>query len=197
MQQLSYSGVNSASMCRRCVPPRARTALEARIVSVCASYAQFSLLAMKRDGRKGSANPSRPMESRRLTPPRLDRNRNAHPSCRDRRCVLVRKTPFLHRKNSVVLPVVPHGENARCAWSLRRAILLPRAAELSLPVCRLPSQAHAQWLTFVTQLSLFRCILALTVPFAVGFSPFPFRLPPDQTWPLQRAAARLHRTLFT
>ena len=55
---------------------------------------------------------------------------------------------------------------------LRRAILLPRAAELSLPVCRLPSQAHAQWLTFVTQLSLFRCILALTVPFAVGFSHF-------------------------
>ena len=91
MQQLSYSGVNSASMCRRCVPPTARTALEARIVSVCASYAQFSLLAIKRDGRKGSANPSRPMESRRLTPPRLDRNRNAHPSCRDRRCVLVRK----------------------------------------------------------------------------------------------------------
>lgn len=91
MQQLSYSGVNSASMCRRCVPPTARTAPEARIVSVCASYAQFSLLAMKRDGRKGSANPSRPMESRRLTPPRLDRNRNAHPSCRDRRCVLVRK----------------------------------------------------------------------------------------------------------
>lgn len=38
------------------------------------------LFAMKRDGRKGSANPSRPMESRRLTPPRLDRNRNAHPS---------------------------------------------------------------------------------------------------------------------
>ena len=91
MQQLSYSGANSASMCRRCVPPTARTALEARIVSVCASYAQFSLLAIKRDGRKGSANPSRPMESRRLTPPRLDRNRNAHPSCRDRRCVLVRK----------------------------------------------------------------------------------------------------------
>ena len=55
---------------------------------------------------------------------------------------------------------------------LRRAILLPRAAELSLPVCRLPSQAHAQWLTFVTQLSLFRCILALTVPFAVGFPHF-------------------------
>ena len=77
---------------------------------------------------------------------------------------------------------------------LRRAILLPRAAELSLPVCCLPSQAHAQWLTFVTQLSLFRCILALTVPFAVGFDPFPFRLPPNQTWPLQRAAARLHRT---
>lgn len=63
---------------------------------------------------------------------------------------------------------------------LRRAILLPRAAELSLPVCRLPSQAYAQWLTFVTQLSLFRCILALTVPFAVGFVPFPFELPPDQ-----------------
>ena len=80
MQQLSYSGVNSASMCRRCVPPAARTAPEARIVSVCASYAQFSLLAMKKDGRKGSANPSRSMESRRLTPPRLDRNRNAHPS---------------------------------------------------------------------------------------------------------------------
>ena len=80
---------------------------------------------------------------------------------------------------------------------LRRAILLPHAAELLLPVCRLPSQAHAQWLTFVTQLSLFRCILALTVPFAVGFDPFPFRLPPGQTWPLQRAAARLHRTLFT
>ena len=59
MQQLSYSGVKSASMCRRCVPPTARTALEARIVSVCASYAQFSLLAMKKDGRKGSANPSR------------------------------------------------------------------------------------------------------------------------------------------
>ena len=34
----------------------------------------------ERDGRKGSANPSRSMESRRLTPPRLDRNRNAHPS---------------------------------------------------------------------------------------------------------------------
>ena len=63
---------------------------------------------------------------------------------------------------------------------LRRAILLPRAAELSLPVCRLPSQAYAQWLTFVTQLSLFRCILALTVPFAVGFVPFPSELPPDQ-----------------
>ena len=63
---------------------------------------------------------------------------------------------------------------------LRRAILLPRAAELSLPVCRLPSQAYAQWLTFVTQLSLFRCILALTVPFAVGFVPFPYELPPDQ-----------------
>lgn len=91
MQQLSYSGANSASMCRRCVPPTARTALEARIVSVCASYAQFSLLAMKRDGRKGSANPSRSMESRRLTPPRLDRNRNAHPSCRDRRCVFGKK----------------------------------------------------------------------------------------------------------
>ena len=63
---------------------------------------------------------------------------------------------------------------------LRRAILLPRAAEPSLPVCRLPSQAYAQWLTFVTQLSLFRCILALTVPFAVGFVPFPSELPPDQ-----------------
>ena len=63
---------------------------------------------------------------------------------------------------------------------LRRAILLPRAAELSLPVCHLPSQAYAQWPTFVTQLSLFRCILALTVPFAVGFVPFPSELPPDQ-----------------
>lgn len=91
MQHLSYSGANSASMCRRCVPPTARTALEARIVSVCASYAQFSLLAMKKDGRKGSANPSRSMESRRLTPPRLDRNRNAHASAGIGGAFLVRK----------------------------------------------------------------------------------------------------------
>lgn len=55
---------------------------------------------------------------------------------------------------------------------LRRAILLPRAPEPSLPVCLLPSQALAQWLTFVTRLSPFRCFLALTVPFAVGFSQF-------------------------
>ena len=77
---------------------------------------------------------------------------------------------------------------------LRRAILLPRAAELSLPVCRLPSQAHAQWLTFVTQLSLFRCILALTVPSAVGFAPLPSMLRPDGNPPLQHAATRRHRT---
>ena len=197
MQQLSYSGVNSASMCRRCVPPTARTALEARIVSVCAAYAQFSLLAMKRDGRKGSANPSRPMESRRLTPPRLDRNRNAHPSCRDRRCVLVRKNAVSASQKQRGPSCGATRRKRPLCLVLRRAILLPRAAELSLPVCRLPSQAHAQWLTFVTQLPLFRCILALTVPFAVGFDPFPFRLPPGQTWPLQRAAARLHRTLFT
>lgn len=195
MQQLSYSGVNSASMCRRCVPPTARTALEARIVSV--SFMWIFLFAMKRDGRKGSANPSRPMESRRLTPPRLDRNRNAHPSAGI-------GGAFLVRKNAVSASQKQRGPSCGATRRkrplclvLRRAILLPRAAELSLPVCRLPSQAHAQWLTFVTQLSLFRCILALTVPFAVGFSPFPFRLPPGQTWPLQRAAARLHRTLFT
>ena len=180
MQQLSYSGANSASMCRRCVPPTARTALEARIVSVCASYAQFSLFAMKRDGRKGSANPSRPMESRRLTPPRLDRNRNAHPSAGI-------GGAFLVRKNAVSASQKQRGPSCGATRRkrplclvLRRAILLPRAAELSLPVCRLPSQAYAQWLTFVTQLSLFRCILALTVPFAVGFVPFPSELPPDQ-----------------
>ena len=78
---------------------------------------------------------------------------------------------------------------------LRRAILLPRAAELLLPVCRLPSQAHAQWLTFVTQLSLFRCILALTVPSAVGLvTHVPFRLRPDGNPSLQHAATRRHRT---
>ena len=170
MQQLSYSGANSASMCRRCVPPTARTALEARIVSVCASYAQFSLLAMKRDGRKGSANPSRPMESRRLTPPRLDRNRNAHPSAGI-------GGAFLVRKNAVSASQKQRGPSCGATRRkrplclvLRRAILLPRAAELSLPVCRLPSQAHAQWLTFVTQLSLFRCILALTVPVVRGLA---------------------------
>ena len=140
MQQLSYSGVNSASMCRRCVPPAARTALEARIVSICASYAQFSLLAMKRDGRKGSANPSRPMESRRLTPPRLDRNRNAHPSAGI-------GGAFLVRKNAVSASQKQRGPSCGATRRkrplclvLRRAILLPRAAELSLPVCRLPSQ---------------------------------------------------------
>ena len=172
MQQLSYSGVNSASMCRRCVPPTARTAPEARIVSVCASYAQFSLLAMKRDGRKGSANPSRSMESRRLTPPRLDRNRNAHPSCRDRRCVLVRKNAVSASQKQRGPSCGATRRKRPLCLVLRRAILLPRAAELSLPVCRLPSQAHAQWLTFVTQLSLFRCILALTVPFAVVLTHF-------------------------
>ena len=78
---------------------------------------------------------------------------------------------------------------------LRRAILLPRAAELSLPVCRLPSQAYAQWLTFVTQLSLFRCILALTVPSAVGLvTHVPLRLYPDEKSSLQRTATRRHRT---
>ena len=152
---------------------------------------------MKRGGRKGPANPSRPMESRRLTPPRPDRNRNAYP------CKGIGGA-FLVRKNAVSASQKQRGPSCGATRRkrplclvLRRAILLPRAAELSLPVCRLPSQAHAQWLTFVTQLSLFRCILALTVPFAVGFDPFPFRLPPGQTWPLQRAAARLHRTLFT
>ena len=170
MQQLSYSGVNSASMCRLCVPPTARTALEARIVSVCAAYAQFSLLAMKRDGRKGSANPSRPMESRRLTPPRLDRNRNAHPSCRDRRCVLVRKNAVSASQKQRGPSCGATRRKRPLCLVLRRAILLPRAAELSLPVCRLPSQAHAQWLTFVTQLSLFRCILALTVPVVRGLA---------------------------
>ena len=170
MQQLSYSGVNSASMCRRCVPPTARTALEARTVSVCASYAQFSLFAMKKDGRKGSANPSRPMESRRLTPPRLDRNRNAHPSAGI-------GGAFLVRKNAVSASQKQRGPSCGATRRkrplclvLRRAILLPRAAELLLPVCRLPSQAHAQWLTFVTQLSLFRCILALTVPVVRGLA---------------------------
>ena len=170
MQHLSYSGANSASMCRRCVPPTARTALEARIVSVCASYAQFSLLAMKKDGRKGSANPSRSMESRRLTPPRLDRNRNAHASAGI-------GGAFLVRKNAVSASQKQRGPSCGATRRkrplclvLRRAILLPRAAELSLPVCRLPSQAHAQWLTFVTQLSLFRCILALTVPVVRGLA---------------------------
>lgn len=168
-----------------------------RFFIVSVSFMWIFLFAMKRDGRKGSANPSRPMESRRLTPPRLDRNRNAHPSTGI-------GGAFLVRKNAVSASQKQRGPSCGATRRkrplclvLRRAILLPRAAELSLPVCRLPSQAHAQWLTFVTQLSLFRCILALTVPFAVGFDPFPFRLPPDQTWPLQRAAARLHRTLFT
>lgn len=133
MQQLSYSGVNSASMCRRCVPPTARTALEARIVSVCASYAQFSLFAMKKDGRKGSANPSRPMESRRLTPPRLDRNRNAHPSAgiggafgkkKRRFCIAKTAWSFLwcHTEKT---PAVPGPPTCNSSAS-RRGALAPR-----------------------------------------------------------------------
>lgn len=132
MQQLSYSGVNSASMYRRCVPPTARTALEARIVSV--SFMWIFLFAMKRDGRKGSANPSRPMESRRLTPPRLDRNRNAHPSCRDRRCVFGReKRRFCIAKtawsflwcHTEKTPAVPGPPTCNSSAS-RRGALAPR-----------------------------------------------------------------------
>ena len=93
------------------------------------------------------------------------------------------KRRFCIAKNSVVgflwchtekTPAVPGPPTCNSSAS--------RRGSSRSPVCRLPSQAHAQWLTFVTQLSLFRCILALTVPFAVGFDPFPFRLPPDQTW---------------
>jgi len=82
------------------------------------------------------------MESRRLTPPRLDRNRNAHPSAGIGGAFWYEKTPFLHRKNSVVLPVVPHGENARCAWSsdVQFFCLAPRSS-------RSPSAAYLLRLT--------------------------------------------------
>ena len=92
-----------------------------------------------------------------------------------------------------------HGENARYTHSFSFVqFSCPNAARLTSPVHDLPSQERcSQWRCYPGSVCCFGHLLALTVPFAVGFDPFPFRLPPGQTWPLQRAAARLHRTLFT
>ena len=71
----------------------------------------------------------------------------------------------------------------------------PRATKLSLPVHDLPSQSfRSNGGCCPTVLRRFGHFLALTVPSAVGFAPFPSMLRPGGNPPLQHAATRRHRT---
>ncbi len=96
-----------------------------------------------------------------------------------------------YRKNTNA-PPSPYGKNRALIFRLFHTERTPAA--VCPPSCNSPASRHGaiaprllptfsepafQWLTFVTQLALFRCILAPTVPFAWGFYPVLSEPPPD------------------
>lgn len=126
---------------------------------------------------------SRPYGKPTALPPRLDKSKR--PFGDESACVY-------ESTNAPPLPF--YGKNRAPIFRLFHTERTPAA--VCPPSCNSPASRHgafaprlpptfsglaSQWLTFVTQLALFRCILAPTVPFAWGFYPVLSKPPPDKT----------------
>ena len=137
-----------------------------------------------------------------LRVPRATRKKAGHPP--------KRKTSECGKKKAPIFP--PSETSARTpALSISHTERAP--AVVGPPPCKSPASRRgasaprlpptfsglaSQWLTFVTQLSLLRCILAPTVPFAWGScAPFLSKLPPDRVRSLRRQPHSILGPLFT
>ena len=121
-----------------------------------------------------------------------------------------RKTSECRKKKA---PTFPSSETSARTLALSISHTERAPAAVGPPPCKSPASRHrafaprlpptfsglaSQWLTFVTQLPLFRCILAPTVPFAWGFcAPFLSKLPPDRVRSLRRQPHSILGPLFT
>ena len=115
------------------------------------------------------------------------------------------------RKNKA--PTLPSPETSARTLALSISHTERAPAVVGPPPCKSPASRHgafaprlpptfsglaSQWLTFVTQLSPLRCILAPTVPFAWGScAPFLSKLPPDRARSLRRQPHSILGPLFT